>query len=73
MVDHGCQQDCEQGRRSDRCRFPCPHHRDEDDALADADYEAWGPLWWQVVERHPALLAVVCAALGCIPFFWRTA
>lgn len=53
--------------------------RDDSDAVPALDArdphptDAPGPLWWQVVERHPALLAVVCAALGCIPFFWRTA
>lgn len=31
-----------------------------------------GPLWWQVIDDHPLLLALLSTALGCIPYFWRT-
>lgn len=30
-----------------------------------------GPLWWQAVERHPLLVAVVLVGLGICPYFWR--
>lgn len=48
-------------------------NRDEDDALADADYESWnGPWWWRLCERYPAAIAIALALLGMTPYFWRT-
>jgi hypothetical protein len=45
--------------------------RDEDEALARADYESWaGPWWFRLVDRHPLLVALGAFALGAVPIFW---
>jgi hypothetical protein len=45
--------------------------RDEDEAIARADYESWaGPWWFRLVDRHPLLMAVSAFALGAVPVFW---
>jgi hypothetical protein len=42
---------------------------DLDDEAGDCADET-GPLWFQLVERHPGTIAFFATAIGALPYFW---
>jgi hypothetical protein len=42
---------------------------DADDEAGDCEDET-GPLWFQLIERHPGTIAVIATVIGMTPYFW---